>query len=262
MSRFARRAVDKGMIVDSYAHVSCRKYRPVEPLLEEMRGAGVDAAVLVQPLGDYDNGYLEEALARHPGRFQAVGLADRGLANLPARVGALLQGGISGLRATPDFLKADGAVEALAAADGVLLTHLPDGIGVHAAELASIAARFPKLRIFIPHLGWPQVNGKATPGWKEGVAALSTYPSISAGISALYYYSQQPAPHKDTWPWIEFLLQTFGPERCMCGSDFPLLLDTGSYGDYSALLFNDSVGVSAAARDMVLGGTAMKFWRF
>jgi predicted TIM-barrel fold metal-dependent hydrolase len=83
-------------------------------------------------------------------------------------------------------------------------------------------------------------------GWKEAVSSLSRYPNISVGISAVYDYSQQASPHEDTWPWIEFLLQKLGPERCMCGSDFPLLLDTDRYCDYSAVLFDDAVGVSSA----------------
>lgn len=250
------------MIVDCYAHTSCRKYEPIERLLKEMQDAGVDAAVLVQPLGDYDNDYLQEMLRRYPRRFQAVGLVQPGAPGLLTVIRELLESGMSGIRATADFLKLDEAVEGLAASDGVLLTHLPAGIGAHASRLRSIAERHPKLRIFLPHLGWPRVNGNPTPGWKEAVSSLSHYPNISVGISALYYYSGQPSPHKDTWPWIAFLLEALGPERCMCGSDFPLLLDTDRYSDYSALLFDDTCQVSSTERDLLLGTSAMKFWRF
>src|SRR6266480_4845340 len=98
--RPAPRAADDDMIVDCYAHASCRKYQPVERLIKEMRDAGVDAAVLVQPLGDYDNGYLQEVIGRYPRRFQAVGLVEPGAASLPTTVCALVRNGISGIRAT------------------------------------------------------------------------------------------------------------------------------------------------------------------
>jgi L-fuconolactonase len=228
-----------------------------------MDGAGVDAAVLVQPLDDFDNRYLQEALARYPGRFKAVGLVDLRAVDGPGRIAALIErGGMCGIRATADFLNMSRAVEALAEADGVLLTHLPSGISAHAEGLAAIAERFPRLRIFVPHLGWPKINRNATPWWKETFSMLSSYPQISVGISALHYYSETPPPHEDTWSWIEFVLKKFGPERCMCGSDFPLLLEIDRYQDYIAPLYSNAFGMSPGARDMVLGGAAIKFWGF
>ncbi|MBZ5665135.1 MAG: amidohydrolase [Acidobacteriia bacterium] len=254
---------DEGKIVDCYAHVSRRKYQPVERLVEEMDRAGIDAAVLVQPLDDLDNGHLFEALTLYAGRFKAVGMVDTHSADGPRRISELVErGGLSGIRATAGFLAEWGSVGALADANGVLLTHLPQGISPHLKKLVSIAERFPSLRIFVPHLGWPEVNRAPALRWKETLSTLSSYPQISVGISGLHYYSETPPPHEDTWSLIDSVLKQFGPERCMCGSDFPLLLETDRYQDYFAPLCSQAFGMDLSARNMVLGGAAIKFWGF
>ena len=77
------------MVVDAHTHVfapvserfprdvhelfPAEREAPAEALLAEMERAGVDRAVIV-PLSPHDE-YVRDVLARHPGRFAAIGVA-------------------------------------------------------------------------------------------------------------------------------------------------------------------------------------------
>ena len=59
-------------VVDTHCHVGLHKYEPVEALLFHMERAGVDQAVLIQYMGNSDNGYIVDAIEANPGRFAAA----------------------------------------------------------------------------------------------------------------------------------------------------------------------------------------------
>ena len=63
-------------MIDAYCHCGISKYLPLEDVLAATDHAGMARAVLVQHIGEYDNRYLAELTAAHPGRFAAVGLVD------------------------------------------------------------------------------------------------------------------------------------------------------------------------------------------
>lgn len=250
------------MIVDSYAHVSLRKYLPVESLLEEMTRTGVERAVLVQPMGDYDNTYLYVTRAAHPDKFALVGLIDVGGTNAASDIRRLIRDqGFEGVRFPAPGLANDELVEQVAALGGVLLLHLAEGIGQYTSRLVAIARRWPQMRINIPHLGWPLANGQPTAAWHETVGALAEFPNVTFSISAVYYYSAEPFPHRDTWTWIKFLLERIGPARCLFASDFPLLLEAETYREYYTLLDQPGFELSSEARRLILGKAAAHFWK-
>jgi len=250
------------MMIDSYAHVSLKKYLPVESLLEEMERTGIDRAVLVQPMGDYDNSYLYLTRAPYADKFAIVGLIDvqahGALSELERLVGAQ---GFEGARFPAEGLAQDALIEKMAALDGVLLLHLPAGVGQYASRLVAVARRWPRLRINVPHLGWPRSYGQQTAGWHDAVAALAEFPNITFSISAVYYYSAESFPHRDTWGWISFLLEKLGPSRCLFASDFPLLLEAESYRQYYTLLDHEEFHFSPDARRLVLGEAGARFWK-
>lgn len=249
------------MIVDSYAHVSLRKYQPVERLIEQMELAEVEHAVLVQPLGDYDNSYLRTILQQYPKLFTAVGLIEVNTQNSQAQLKRLIQiDGFAGIRATAEVLISKNFISTLEAINGVLVLHLPQGIGPFLDQIIAIAESYAGLRIFLPHLGWPRVDGQPTSKWEQAIELLSKYPNVTVGISALYHFSISSFPHEDTWSLIEFLVKNIGPERCMCGSDFPLLLETESYSEFFSIFNQGGLQGLPEVRNIILGSAAVRFW--
>ena len=90
------------MIIDTHCHAGENWFEPVELLLRQMELNGVSRAVLVQHGGFYDNNYLLDAAAKHPGRFSIVVLVDEGSPSASDDLQMWSERGAGGVRLRPN----------------------------------------------------------------------------------------------------------------------------------------------------------------
>ncbi len=134
----------------------------------------------------------------------------------------------------------------------------------HLPHLIELVSRHPDLRLVINHCGKPEIRDW-TPGdadfrnWAEGMAWLAR------NSSAFCKFSAMPTRAAPGWtvetfrPYADVLLGTFGPERLMWASDWPVLERNGSYDDWLGAA-RELVGGRGA--EAVFGATARRFYRF
>ena len=253
------------MIVDAYAHCAVEKYLPIEALESSMVKSGVDACLLVQHMGQFDNGYLASILRRWPEKYRAICLVDTSrhdaavrLENLLAGQGAEADGAtFVGARMSADMVPQQPAcLQVLNRYSATLVLYLPDGIGLHLDLFGQLARDFPAVTLYVPHLGWPIVEGKPSPRWHDAITYLRQFSQVIVGLSAIYYYSWQPFPHEDVWPYLKHILAQIGADRTLWGSDFPLLLDTETVTDSLNLFAGSQLGIEVHQRESILGRTA------
>jgi len=95
-----------------------------------------------------------------------------------------------------------------------------------------VSERIPGLRMVFDHLAQPPISGKERFGrWGELMKEAASHPNLYAKISGLGTASKNFENWKedDLLPYIEYVLQKFGTERCFCGGDWPVSLLAGSY---------------------------------
>ena len=256
------------MVIDAFVHCGRTKYLPVEKYEETMVECGIDGALLVQHEGEYDNSYLASIVNREGGRFQAIGLVDSHQDDPAPCVAALLDGSrhgvpLCGVRMGPDMLtRSPGSLAAVQAHKGTIVLHLMEGLGRYVDLLRHIADEFPEILLYVPHLGWPLVDGKATSNWHATVEAMRDLPRVVFGLSAIHYFSRMPLPHRDIWPHVRHVVATLGAERVVWASDFPLLLEQASVRENLGLFRGEALGLDEAQRAAILGGTAARCWDF
>jgi L-fuconolactonase len=105
---------------------------------------------------------------------------------------------------------------------------------VHLPYLLHIAQRYPHLSIVINHCAKPEIArgvDAAWQPWADGLAALAALPNVSCKLSGLLNEAGQSPNSSICTPWVEYILQIFGSERIIWGSDWPVL---ELAGDYSA----------------------------
>ncbi|CUX59075.1 MULTISPECIES: amidohydrolase [Agrobacterium] len=101
----------------------------------------------------------------------------------------------------------------------------------HSRQLA-IAAELvracPDVRFMLDHCGTPDIAGNDFPGWSERMTDLASLPNLSVKLSGVTAYC---APGKATLesvrPYVETVLNLFGPARMVWGGDWPVV-DLGS----------------------------------
>lgn len=126
---------------------------------------------------------------------------------------------------------------------------------VRAAEL------LPALTFVLDHAGKPRIAAGATQPWADDLRALAALPNTVCKLSGLV---TEADPHdwtvRDLRPYADTVLDAFGPDRLMFGSDWPVCRLAATYTEVveTALVLLD--GLTDGERDAVLATTAERVY--
>lgn len=104
----------------------------------------------------------------------------------------------------------------------------------HLSAIDRLAQACPQLRIVIDHGAKPPIarrhsHPEETRHWREGITAIARNPNVHAKLSGLVTEMLPGQPLDDLWPYVDHLLEQFGPDRVMWGSDWPVVNLRQSY---------------------------------
>ncbi|MBO9499880.1 MAG: amidohydrolase [Novosphingobium sp.] len=263
------------MLIDAHCHASPLWFEPVEPLVFQMDLNGVAKGVLTQVLGQFDNRYQEECLARFPDRFASVGAVNAGADGAAEEVRRWADRGMAGLRLRPEARSpgADPLGVWRAAAESGLAISCGGASGIVLADdFAALAAEFPDMPIVLEQLGgWTRPDCDREPATWAGILALARLPNVSLKIPTLGQIAPRqigkPLPNDgsavlDAGQGAILLeaLAAFGAERLLWGSDFPVVASREGYANalnWTRALFD---GRSAAEVEAIFGGNAERIF--
>lgn len=124
------------------------------------------------------------------------------------------------------------------------------------------AAELSQLRFVLDHGGKPDIAGGGLEPWASDIADLSLMPNVAVKLSGLV----TEADH-DAWtveqlrPYADVLIEAFGPDRIMFGSDWPVCLLATSYEVWVATATALMAGLTEAERQQIFGATAARWYR-
>ncbi len=222
--------------------------------------AGVDRVVLVSSFTAYgnDNSYAADAASRYPERFIGVCRIDGTAADAPAVLRHWIEErGMRGVRLGVADARVDPTCE-LARDLGV-----PVAFQVARSEIGQVrrvAERYPDLRVILDHLAHPDIAGGPPYAAAHEFFALAECPNLFCKLSSLNIReSDAQAPPR---AFFGALVERFGPERLLWGSDFPHSQGTGPAA-YAELvdLARETLGfLTAGEREQIFGGTALRLY--
>ena len=98
--------------------------------------------------------------------------------------------------------------------------------------------------------------------WRSGMLALSRLPHVACKISGLVSHLRPGRwQAADLAPVVEHCLASFGPERCMFGSDWPVCTRGATLHEWLAVLRQIISPLSLTEQDQILAGTARTWYR-
>lgn len=232
---------------------------------ETLRRHGVGRALVVQPSGyGTDNACLLDALARSGGRFRGIAVIDWAAPDWELL--EMKRCGVVGVRLNlprsgADLLTRPGAREFLARVAALgWLVQVYAGADMWAGIEPTLRAS--GVTVLIDHMGEPDpARGVDHPGF-QAVLRLGREGGALVKLSAPYRVSARPFPHDDVAPFVAALLEAFGPERCVWGSDWPFLAAPAPV-DYGRML--EWLGrwvPDAATRSLVLRDNPARLFGF
>ncbi|KQY25828.1 amidohydrolase family protein [Rhizobium sp. Root482] len=130
----------------------------------------------------------------------------------------------------------------------------------HLPVISALADRLPDLPIVIDHAAKPFIAGGMIEPWRADMAALARRENVCVKLSGLVTEAGPGWSIDQLRPYVRHLLEVFGPQRIMFGSDWPVVnLDAG-YAEWwqaANALVSD---LDAAARRAVFSTTAAHFY--
>jgi L-fuconolactonase len=259
-------ASEYGWIDDSMA-VLRRDFLP-EDAASAMRAAGIDACIAVQVRQTLEETrWLLTLAGEHSFIAGVVGWVDLRAAVLDAQLDALtahpkLVGVRHIVQAEPDdFLLGNAFRRGVTRLARHGLTY---DVLVYARQLPAaidFAAALPDQRLVLDHLGKPDIRAGAFDGWRRNLDRLAALPNVCAKLSGLVTEADwQHWTVEDLHRYINAALDSFGPERLMIGSDWPVCTVAGGYRDVLDVVRTAIAGRPRGEREAVLGGTAQRLW--
>ncbi len=244
-----------------------RKRYDVAALRAHTTATGVQRTVLVQTVPDVDETveFLGLADANRDLICGVVGWVDltAGTADSLARLrnapgGDLLVGIRHPAQDEPhsDWLSRDDVVAGVRA---VVDAGLAYDLLVYPHQLPaaiSLVERVPAGRFVLDHAGKPPIATGALEPWAGLLRRLAGAPGVAVKLSGLVTEANWDAwTAADIRPYAEVVLDAFGPDRVMFGSDWPVCELAASYADVMGL------ARELAADDAVFGDTARQWYR-
>jgi L-fuconolactonase len=258
--------VEYGWIDESLA-VLRRDFLPDEAAAN-IRSAHADGCIAVQVRQTVEETrWLLQLAAEYPFIEGVVGWVDLGATDLDAQLQELTANRkLVGVRHIVQA-EADGFLRGAAFRRGVarLGRHgLTYDILVYARQLPEaieFAAALPEARLVLDHLGKPDIRRSAFDSWRRDLDRLAALPHVVAKLSGLVTEADWERWRvEDIHRYIGAALDSFGPDRLMIGSDWPVCTVAAEYAAVLDIVRTALAARTAAERQAVLGGTARRFW--
>ena len=128
--------------------------------------------------------------------------------------------------------------------------------------VAKLVERCPDVSFVLNHLGNPRIREGAFKPWDQDIRRLATLPNIWCKVSGAAtkadWKSWKP---EQLQPYVDHVLQTFGFDRVMFGSDWPVCTLACSFRRWVEVLAEITGGCARDERERLFSGNARKRYR-
>jgi L-fuconolactonase len=123
-------------------------------------------------------------------------------------------------------------------------------------------AAFPQQQFILDHCAKPNIRKKELESWKSGITELAMFPNVVCKLSGLITEAdwKQWSPH-DFYPYLDVVFESFGTERLLFGSDWPVMLLSGIYVQWKSLIEKYMENMLPEEKEKVMGLNAEKVYR-
>ena len=110
---------------------------------------------------------------------------------------------------------------------------------------AELAAACDNTRLILDHCGVPDIAGGEYELWSQRISAIAAYPHVCGKISGvLAYCAQGNATLEAVRPYIDHMINSFGTDRLVWGSDWPVVDLGASLPDWISVFRQSVSGLS------------------
>ena len=125
----------------------------------------------------------------------------------------------------------------------------------------NLAAQFPDQKFVIDHLAKPYIKKKEIKEWTLDIEAIAKLPNVSCKVSGMVTEGDWKGWQKsDFTPYLDVVVHSFGTERLMFGSDWPVCQVAATYHEVVVIVNDYFSSFSKEEQENIFGGNATKFY--
>ena len=118
-------------------------------------------------------------------------------------------------------------------------------------------------QVFIlDHIAKPLIGSNELSPWKENIRELARRENVNCKISGMVTEADyQKWTTSQLLPYFEVILEAFGPDRLLFGSDWPVCLVATSYKNWMKLVQKNITSLSETEQLKIMGGNATRLYK-
>jgi L-fuconolactonase len=129
-------------------------------------------------------------------------------------------------------------------------------------EATRFVDRHPDQPFVLDHIAKPEIRIGEMERWSAGVREMARRDHVCCKISGMVTEADPLRwTEEELAPYFDVVLETFGPERLMIGTDWPMLTVGCTYGDWWRIVESWIAPLTASEQAQILGGTASRTYR-
>lgn len=137
------------------------------------------------------------------------------------------------------------------------------GFPRHLSNFLTILKRYPDMRAVVDHCMKPQIGDHSPESfqfWADGMTRIAAETQSFCKLSGIVTEAKTGCTQDDLRPYVDHVLEVFGPRRIMWGSDWPVSRLRGEYGDWHGAARDLTSALSANDQAQIFGGSAERFY--
>lgn len=131
----------------------------------------------------------------------------------------------------------------------------------HLPVAIEVVEQFPEQVFVVDRISKPLIKDKVTSPWDENLRTLAAFPNVSCKLSGMVteadWASWKP---EDLTPYLDTVLEAFGPNRLMIGSDWPVCTVAGDYSSVMQATIDYINMLSKHEKAAILGETCISIY--
>lgn len=125
----------------------------------------------------------------------------------------------------------------------------------------TLVRQFQNQQFILDHLAKPGFSEGIDTQWRENMEALAACPNVVCKISGMVTETIEFSWQKEEfYPFMDVLLEAFGTKRLLFGSDWPVCLLAGTYGEVKDIVTSYLERLNVTEKRDILGENAIKVY--
>ncbi len=121
--------------------------------------------------------------------------------------------------------------------------------------------QFQDQRFVIDHVAKPDIKNQIIEPWASGMKRIAKHPNVGCKLSGMVTEAKWEDWSKaDIRPYLDVVLEAFGADRLLIGSDWPVCKLAGEYDEVIGVVTDYISRLSSNERANIFGGNAMRFY--